>query len=171
LFFSAAQLAGRDSSAPGLPRSVNLVGVRKDNSPSYTLTQLLSSLPAPAPARLLFSFKLWPAGAYFASKTESIGSQHHEGSFCVDFAPRAAVSDHRWNRAIQGRVRHPYVDVDLDPVVFDASGSPQLLTSTGEFGSCLRVATATRAANGWYQNRHQLRQDSSPLRFLIGSGR
>jgi len=46
--------------------------VRKDNSPivSYTLTQLLRSLPAVALAQLMFSFKLWRAGVYFASKTE-----------------------------------------------------------------------------------------------------
>ena len=73
MFFSAAQLAGGIAVLQGFhDQRIKPVAVRMDNSliVSYTLTQLLPSLPALAPAPLIFSFKLWPAGAYFASKTE-----------------------------------------------------------------------------------------------------
>ena len=74
------------------------------------------------PLKIACLSRLRAAGAYFASQWRSLegrdrgGSLLHRshGSHGSGGQPYRGLSDHRWNRAFQGCIRRPYVELDVD---------------------------------------------------------
>ena len=110
----------------------------------FTFRQLRADITTPQPSSTCsgpnqFNFPVAAGAGVFRFQHGSLLKVRiTEGAVCVDLTARGGppyrdLSDHRWNRAFQGCVRRPYVEVDVDARCCSTPLTrAKLLTNTGE---------------------------------------